>query len=145
MLQSRLRSKGAAKFGCLSGFRENVTHGGLSTREEMCLGFVLYYPRQELADCRSLPTPRTLTAALGVDAVFGRSLDKLTEFLSDIGGAGKTSSAAANSGDTTETLTDLLSILAAETGNEHLLQQAVADSAVDGEGTAGGSKRNDTK
>ena len=64
-------------------FRENVTHGGLSTREEMCLGFVLYYPRQELADCRSLPTPRTLTAALGVDAVFGRSLDKLTEFLSD--------------------------------------------------------------
>ena len=122
-----------------------MTHGGLSTREEMCLGFVLYYPRQELADCRSLPTPRTLTAALGVDAVFGRSLDKLTEFLSDIGGAGKTSSAAANSGDTTETLTDLLSILAAETGNEHLLQQAVAASAVDGEGTAGGSKRNDTK
>ena len=111
-----------------------MTHGGLSTREEMCLGFVLYYPRQELADCRSLPTPRTLTAALGVDAVFGRSLDKLTEFLSDIGGAGKTSSPAANAGDT-ETLTDLLNILAAETGNEHVLRQAAA-AIVDAEGTA---------
>ena len=106
-----------------------MTHGGLSTREEMCLGFVLYYPRQELADCRSLPTPRTLTAALGVDAVFGRSLDKLTEFLSDIGGAGKTSSPAANAGDT-ETLTDLLNILAAETGNEHVLRQAAAHSCL---------------
>lgn len=132
---------GLDKFGRSGLFRENVTHGGLSTREEMCLGFVLYYPRQELADCRSLPTPRTLTAALGVDAVFGRSLDKLTEFLSDIGGAGKTSSpVVANAGDTAETLTDFLNILAAETGNEHVLQQAVA-SLVDGEGTVGGSKR----
>ena len=26
--------------------------GGLSTREEMCLGFMLYYPRSPLADCR---------------------------------------------------------------------------------------------
>ena len=101
-----------------------MTHGGLSTREEMCLGFVLYYPRQQLADCRSLPAPRTLTAALGVNTVFGRSLDKLTEFLGDIGGAGKTSSPAE-----TETLSDLLNILAAETGNEHVLRQAALGGA----------------
>ena len=101
-----------------------MTHGGLSTREEMCLGFVLYYPRQQLADCRSLPAPRTLTAALGVNTVFGRSLDKLTEFLGDIGGAGKTSSPAE-----TETLSDLLNILAAETGNEHVLRQAALGAA----------------
>ena len=102
-----------------------MTHGGLSTREEMCLGFVLYYPRQQLADCRSLPAPRTLTAALGVDTVFGRSLDKLTEFLGDIGGAGKTTSSPADT-ETETLLGDLLNILAAETGNEHVLRQAAA-------------------
>jgi Copper type II ascorbate-dependent monooxygenase, C-terminal domain len=33
---------------------------GLSTRDEMCLGFILYYPRQRLADCRSLPALQTV-------------------------------------------------------------------------------------
>ncbi len=49
--------------------RSNLTFGGLSTREEMCLAFVLYYPRSELADCRSLPTPESVLAAFGVKAV----------------------------------------------------------------------------
>ena len=31
---------------------DKITFGGLSTREEMCLGFILYYPRSPLADCR---------------------------------------------------------------------------------------------
>ena len=38
---------------------------GLSTQEEMCMGFIHYYPRQKLADCRSLPTPRTVLSAIG--------------------------------------------------------------------------------
>ncbi|XP_023665921.2 DBH-like monooxygenase protein 1 homolog [Paramormyrops kingsleyae] len=35
--------------------RENMTWGGLSTRDEMCLSYMLYYPRINLARCESLP------------------------------------------------------------------------------------------
>ena len=45
--------------------RYQPTFGGLSTREEMCLGFMLYYPRRPLADCRSLPSADTTLGALG--------------------------------------------------------------------------------
>ncbi|KAK3762286.1 hypothetical protein RRG08_037936 [Elysia crispata] len=33
--------------------RTGVTYGGLSTREEMCLSFVMYYPRIDLTVCES--------------------------------------------------------------------------------------------
>lgn len=33
----------------------NMTWGGLSTRDEMCLSYLLYYPRVNLARCESLP------------------------------------------------------------------------------------------
>ena len=59
---------------------------GLSTREEMCLGFMLYYPRQDLADCRSLPTLPTVMSALGIETIYGKSFEKLAEFLKDLGG-----------------------------------------------------------
>ena len=61
--------------------RQSATFGGLSTREEMCLGFILYYPRAKLADCRSLPTLNTAMAAFGIQATFGKAFDKLGEFL----------------------------------------------------------------
>ncbi|KAJ8270759.1 hypothetical protein GJAV_G00118980 [Gymnothorax javanicus] len=35
--------------------RNNMTWGGLSTRDEMCLSYLLYYPRINLARCESLP------------------------------------------------------------------------------------------
>ncbi|GAA6098113.1 DBH-like monooxygenase protein 1 homolog isoform X1 [Tachysurus ichikawai] len=35
--------------------RKNMTWGGLSTRDEMCLSFLLYYPRINLSRCESLP------------------------------------------------------------------------------------------
>ncbi|XP_030638796.1 DBH-like monooxygenase protein 1 homolog [Chanos chanos] len=35
--------------------RTNMTWGGLSTRDEMCLSYLLYYPRVNLARCESLP------------------------------------------------------------------------------------------
>ncbi|XP_018599031.1 DBH-like monooxygenase protein 1 homolog isoform X1 [Scleropages formosus] len=35
--------------------RKNMTWGGLSTRDEMCLSYLLYYPRVNLARCESLP------------------------------------------------------------------------------------------
>ena len=52
----------------------------------MCLGFMLYYPRQELADCRSLPTLSTVMSALGIESIHGKSFDKLAVFLKDLGG-----------------------------------------------------------
>ncbi|GFR80888.1 DBH-like monooxygenase protein 1 [Elysia marginata] len=33
--------------------RTTVTHGGLSSREEMCLSFLIYYPRNQLSQCTS--------------------------------------------------------------------------------------------
>ena len=30
--------------------------GGLSTRDEMCLSFLVYYPRTSLTVCQSFPT-----------------------------------------------------------------------------------------
>ena len=59
---------------------------GLSTREEMCLGFMLYYPRQKLADCRSLPGLQTVLSALGIKSLYGKSFEKLAAFLKDLGG-----------------------------------------------------------
>ncbi|XP_060769945.1 DBH-like monooxygenase protein 1 homolog [Neoarius graeffei] len=35
--------------------RKNMTWGGLSTRDEMCLSYLLYYPRINLTRCESLP------------------------------------------------------------------------------------------
>ncbi|GFO17707.1 DBH-like monooxygenase protein 1 [Plakobranchus ocellatus] len=36
-----------------SSQRTQVTHGGLSSREEMCLSFLIYYPRSKLSRCVS--------------------------------------------------------------------------------------------
>ncbi|XP_064597418.1 DBH-like monooxygenase protein 1 [Liolophura sinensis] len=46
--------------------RKNITLGGLSTRQEMCLGFLMYYPKIKLANCQSTPTPQYLSSFLGV-------------------------------------------------------------------------------
>ena len=67
--------------------RNQPTFGGLSTREEMCLAFILYYPRAPLADCRSLPSLRTVKDALGIDQVYGEAFEKLEQFMQDIGGS----------------------------------------------------------
>ncbi|GCC25601.1 DBH-like monooxygenase protein 1 homolog isoform X1 [Chiloscyllium punctatum] len=36
-------------------YRSNMTWGGLSTRDEMCLSYLLYYPKIDLSRCESLP------------------------------------------------------------------------------------------
>ncbi|MGH0115069.1 UNVERIFIED_CONTAM: hypothetical protein FKN15_070589 [Acipenser sinensis] len=46
--------------------RKTATQGGLGTTNEMCLAFLLYYPRTKLASCWSLPEPTAMSAALGV-------------------------------------------------------------------------------
>ncbi|MGH0120292.1 UNVERIFIED_CONTAM: hypothetical protein FKN15_060700 [Acipenser sinensis] len=46
--------------------RKTATQGGLGTTNEMCLAFLLYYPRTKLASCWSLPDPTAMSTALGV-------------------------------------------------------------------------------
>ncbi len=50
-----------------SSQRVNYTIGGESTREEMCLAFLLYYPRRDVNFCVSGPTRETLFGALNID------------------------------------------------------------------------------
>ena len=104
--------------------RTEPTFGGLSTRDEMCLVFVLYYPRAPLADCRSLPALHTLTHALGIQDVYGTAFHKLVAFMKDIGsgvggGGDDSSSSVFLDGDgepSSDSLSSLLKSLAEETG-----------------------------
>jgi len=97
-----------------TSMRERPTFGGLSTKDEMCLVFVLYYPRSSLADCRSLPALKTVTNALGIQDIYGHSFEKLVEFMKDIGDAGSGAIGGKSAGKST--LSELLNILADETG-----------------------------
>ena len=92
--------------------RDIPTFGGLSTRDEMCLVFILYYPRTSLADCRSLPALHTLTTALGIHDIYGHSFEKLVDFMKDIG----TGDASNGAQDSESSLTSLLNSLTSETG-----------------------------
>nr|CAI5829273.1 unnamed protein product [Callosobruchus analis] len=46
--------------------RSAPTVGGYSTKEEMCLAFILHYPRTELAGCYSMPPVKYFFEALGI-------------------------------------------------------------------------------
>ena len=46
--------------------RSTITLGGLTTREEMCLVFALYYPRIDMSLCHSLPSLPTVLHSLGI-------------------------------------------------------------------------------
>jgi hypothetical protein len=102
--------------------RSEPTFGGLATRDEMCMVFVLYYPRAALADCRSLPALHTLTHALGIEDVYGSAFQRLVDFMKDIGsgvgGADTSSSTIDEAGDasSSDSLSNLLKSLADETG-----------------------------
>ncbi|KAJ8385923.1 hypothetical protein AAFF_G00178850 [Aldrovandia affinis] len=49
--------------------RSNMTWGGLSTRNEMCLSYLLYYPRINLARCESLPEINGQLKFIGVKEI----------------------------------------------------------------------------
>ncbi|XP_035279504.1 DBH-like monooxygenase protein 1 homolog [Anguilla anguilla] len=49
--------------------RRNMTWGGLSTRDEMCLSYLLYYPRINLARCESLPEITRQLKFIGVKEI----------------------------------------------------------------------------
>lgn len=78
----------------------------------MCLGFIWYYPRQELADCRSLPTLENVMASFGIQQVHGKALEKLSDFMRSIGAKSQ------DAGSSGEELVQLLQVLARETGKD---------------------------
>uniref|UniRef100_A0A674C1U2 Monooxygenase, DBH-like 1 n=1 Tax=Salmo trutta TaxID=8032 RepID=A0A674C1U2_SALTR len=49
--------------------RQNMTWGGLTTRDEMCLSYLLYYPRVNLARCESLPEINGQLKFIGVKEI----------------------------------------------------------------------------
>lgn len=57
--------------------RNRPTLGGYSTREEMCLAFVLHYPRTELAGCYSIPPVRYFFENLGVKEFYGKNMSQV--------------------------------------------------------------------
>ncbi|XP_066153035.1 MOXD1 homolog 1 [Euwallacea fornicatus] len=61
--------------------RIRPTLGGYSTRDEMCLSFVLYYPRTDLAGCYSIPPVRYFFENLGVKEFFGRNMSMVERAL----------------------------------------------------------------
>ncbi|XP_033726627.1 DBH-like monooxygenase protein 1 [Pecten maximus] len=44
-----------------SSHRQNITQGGVSTQDEMCEAFILYYPRMHITSCESTPVYDTIT------------------------------------------------------------------------------------
>lgn len=50
--------------------RRNMTWGGLSTRDEMCLSYLLYYPKIDLSRCESLPEIAPQLKFIGVKEIY---------------------------------------------------------------------------
>jgi hypothetical protein len=59
--------------------RNKPTFGGYSTKEEMCLAFVLHYPRTELAGCYSMPPIKYFFKILGAYKFYGKSMEQVEE------------------------------------------------------------------
>ncbi|XP_066941345.1 MOXD1 homolog 1-like [Macrobrachium rosenbergii] len=73
--------------GLDSTSRTNATFGGFGTGEEMCLAFMFYYPRTELAYCASGPSTKSLFNALGIEEVYppkGQKPGSTNEFGIDV-------------------------------------------------------------
>uniref|UniRef100_A0A8C5W798 Monooxygenase DBH like 1 n=1 Tax=Leptobrachium leishanense TaxID=445787 RepID=A0A8C5W798_9ANUR len=50
--------------------RTSMTWGGLSTRDEMCLSYLMYYPRINLARCESIPEIKEQLYFIGVKEIY---------------------------------------------------------------------------
>ncbi|CAG9812511.1 unnamed protein product [Phaedon cochleariae] len=61
--------------------RATPTLGGYSTKDEMCLAFVLHYPRIELAGCYSIPPVKSFFEALGVREFYGKDMSDIEKAL----------------------------------------------------------------
>ncbi|XP_064213511.1 MOXD1 homolog 1 [Tribolium castaneum] len=57
--------------------RNKPTLGGYSTKEEMCLAFVLHYPRTQLAGCYSMSPIKYFFKNLGVNKFYGKNMEEI--------------------------------------------------------------------
>lgn len=57
--------------------RIKPTFGGYSTKQEMCLAFVVHYPRTELDGCVSMPPIRYFFENLGVKEFYGSDMSEI--------------------------------------------------------------------
>lgn len=61
--------------------RKNPTFGGYSTREEMCLSFITYYPRTNLASCHSMTPIRSFFKSLGINSFYEVSMEEIEKYV----------------------------------------------------------------
>lgn len=57
--------------------RKKPTLGGYSTREEMCLAFILHYPKTKLAGCYSMPPIKYFFDNLGVKEFYEHNMTEV--------------------------------------------------------------------
>ena len=64
---------------CVYGTEDRTTPtlGGYAATQEMCLAFIVYYPRTELAGCYSITPAKDLFRTLGVHSFKGVTMDYL--------------------------------------------------------------------
>ncbi|XP_028151667.2 MOXD1 homolog 1 [Diabrotica virgifera virgifera] len=61
--------------------RSKPTLGGYSTQDEMCLAFVLHYPRTQLAGCYSMPPVKYFFENLGIKEFYGKDMNQIEKAL----------------------------------------------------------------
>ncbi|CAH1109625.1 unnamed protein product [Psylliodes chrysocephalus] len=61
--------------------RNKPTLGGYSTQEEMCLAFILHYPRTPLAGCYSMPPVKTFFENLGIKEFYEKNMGEIEKVL----------------------------------------------------------------
>lgn len=63
--------------------RKKPTLGGYSTSEEMCLAFVLHYPKTQLSGCFSMPPIKTFFETLGVKEFYDKKMNDIEKIFLD--------------------------------------------------------------
>ncbi|KAG5898697.1 hypothetical protein JTB14_030647 [Gonioctena quinquepunctata] len=61
--------------------RDKPTLGGYSTKDEMCLAFVLHYPRTQLSGCYSIPPVKYFFETLGIKEFYGKDMNNIEKAL----------------------------------------------------------------
>ncbi|KAF4518098.1 hypothetical protein B566_EDAN007799, partial [Ephemera danica] len=65
--------------------RSEPTFGGFSTKEEMCLAFILHYPRMNLAVCNSMTPVKAFFATLGVREFYNMDMSLVEHIFLQMG------------------------------------------------------------
>lgn len=61
--------------------RTKPTLGGYATTEEMCLAFIFYYPKIDLAGCYSMPPVKYFFETLGVKEFYNTTMPHVEDMV----------------------------------------------------------------